>query len=146
MTILVIEDSRLLRSAITRILMKAGYQVIAVGDGHEGLTRAQDACPDIILLDMMLPTMEGTAVLRQLKKNLATREIPVVVLSGLSKKNGRKLLADGAAGYLEKSLLDFEGDGTPLVAALKPLLARRAGAVETVLVSDRCENHRLTTE
>ncbi len=74
--------------------------------------------------------MEGTAVLRQLKKNLVTKEIPVVVLSGLSQKNGQKLLADGAAGYFEKSMLDFDGDGTPLVAALKPLLARRANVSE----------------
>jgi CheY-like chemotaxis protein len=130
MTILVIEDSRLLRAAISRILAKAGYQVIAVGDGREGLSRAETICPDMILLDMMLPTMEGTAVLRQLKKNLVTREIPVVVLSGLSQKNGQKLLADGAAGYFEKSMLDFDGDGTPLVAALKPLLARRANVSE----------------
>ena len=61
MTILLIEDSRLLRLAVTRILVKAGYHVISVGDGREGLQRAQDLCPDIILLDMMLPTMEGTA-------------------------------------------------------------------------------------
>ena len=139
MTKLVMEDSRLLPSAITGISTKAGYQVIAVGDGREGLTRAQAACPDIILLDMMLPTMEGTTVFRQLKKNLATTEIPVVVLSGLSRKNGRKLLADGAAGSLEKSPLDFDGDGAGWIAALKPLLARRTPAVETSSISDRAE-------
>jgi CheY-like chemotaxis protein len=139
MTKLVMEDSRLLPSAIAGISTKAGYQAIAVGDGREGLTRAQDACPDIILLDMMLPTMEGTTVFRQLKKNLAPKEIPVVVLSGLSQKNGRKLLADGAAGYLEKSPLDFDGDGARWIAALKPLLARRTPAVETSSISDRAE-------
>lgn len=122
MTILVIEDSRLLRLAITRVLVKAGFSVTAVGDGREGLQRAEETFPDLILLDMMLPTLEGTTVLRQLKKNSLTKAIPVVVLSGLSQKNGRKLLADGASAYLEKSMLDFDGDGTPLIAALKPLL------------------------
>ncbi len=67
MTILVIEDSRFLRLALDRILVKAGYHVIAVGDGREGLLRARDNRPDIILLDMLLPTLEGTEVLRQLK-------------------------------------------------------------------------------
>ena len=100
MTILLIEDSRLLRLAVTRILVKAGYHVISVGDGREGLQRAQDLCPDMILLDMMLPTLEGTSVLRQLKKNALTKAIPVVVLSGLSQKNGQKFLADGAAGVI----------------------------------------------
>jgi CheY-like chemotaxis protein len=122
MTILVIEDSRLLRLAITRILVKAGYQVISVGDGREGLQRAHDLCPDMILLDMMLPTLEGTSLLRQLKKDLSTKAIPVLVLSGLSQKNGQKLLADGAAGYLEKSKLDFEGEGSSLLSMLKSLL------------------------
>jgi CheY-like chemotaxis protein len=130
MTILLIEDSRLLRLAVTRILVKAGYHVISVGDGREGLQRAQDPCPDMILLDMMLPTLEGTSVLRQLKKNASTKAIPVVVLSGLSQKNGQKLLAEGAAGYLEKSKLDFDGDGTPLLSLLKSLLC--AGQLATV--------------
>jgi len=124
MTILVIEDSRLLRSAISRILVKAGYQVTAVGDGREGLNCAEATRPDLILLDMMLPTMEGTAVLRELKTNLLTKQIPVVVLSGLSQKNDRRLLADGASGYIEKSALDFDGDGSTLLAALQPLLGQ----------------------
>jgi PleD family two-component response regulator len=48
--------------AIERALTKAGYQVISVGDGQEGLLRAQDLHPELILLDMMLPTLEGTSV------------------------------------------------------------------------------------
>jgi len=78
MKILVIEDSRLLRSAIERTLSRAGYEVVAVGDGQEGLWRAQDVRPDIILLDMMLPTMVGTGVLRQLKQDPLTTSIPDV--------------------------------------------------------------------
>ena len=57
MRILVIEDSRFLRLAIERILVKAGYEVVAVGDGQEG--NAGRVRPDIILLDMMLPTWKG---------------------------------------------------------------------------------------
>jgi len=128
MTILVIEDSRLLRTAIGRMLGKAGHDVVAVGDGQEGVLRAQDVHPDVILLDMMLPTLEGTGVLRLLKKNASTKQIPVVVLSGLSQKNERKLKADGAAGFLPKSVIDLNGDGAPFVAALEPFLPRTENA------------------
>jgi CheY-like chemotaxis protein len=71
-----------LRLAIERILIKAGYSVTAVGDGQEDLCRARIVRPEIILLDMMLPMIEGTEVLRQLKKDPCTRSIPVIVLSG----------------------------------------------------------------
>lgn len=119
MTILVIEDSRLMRSTMERILVKAGHTVIAVGDGEEGLRRAQQMHPDMILLDMMLPTLEGTGVLRELKQNPLTKLIPVIVLSGLAQKNEKKLKMAGAAAYFEKSKLDVENDGPALVQAVE---------------------------
>jgi len=126
MTILVIEDSRLLRSAIERILVKAGHNVVAVGDGREGLRRAQQTHPDVILLDMMLPTLEGTGVLRELKGNPLTKPIPVMVLSGLAQRNERKLKMAGAAAYFEKSKLNVEEDGPALVKAVERLRADQA--------------------
>jgi len=119
MTILVIEDSRLMRSTMERILVKAGHAVIAVGDGEEGLRRAQQMHPDMILLDMMLPTLEGTGVLRELKQNPLTKLIPVIVLSGLAQKNEKKLKMAGAAAYFEKSKLDVENDGPALVQVVE---------------------------
>jgi CheY-like chemotaxis protein len=121
-TILVIEDSRLLRLAISRILTKAEYFVTAVGNGEEGLRKAEQLRPDVILLDMMLPGIEGISVLRRLKQNPLTQVIPVFVLSGLSQKNAEKLMAEGAAGYFEKSLLDFDGNATAFVNTLGQLL------------------------
>ena len=132
MTILVIEDSRFLRLALERMLVKAGYDVIAVGDGKDGLLRAQDVPPDIILLDMMLPTMEGTAVLSQLKQDPLTKSIPVIVLSGLSQKNEKKLRTAGAAAYFEKSLLNLNDDGSSLVNAVQNVLAELTGADENL--------------
>lgn len=122
MTILVIEDSRFLRLAIERILVKAGYRVIAVGDGQKGLHNAERVRPDIILLDMMLPIMEGTEVLRQLKQNPSTKSIPVIVLSGLSQKNEAKLKKAGASAYLEKSLLNLDKNGDAIVQAVRQLV------------------------
>jgi CheY-like chemotaxis protein len=128
MTVLVIEDSRLMRMAIARILIKAGCQVIAVGDGREGLQLAKTASPDLVLLDLMLPTMEGTVVLRQLKQDPFTKVIPVMVLSGLSQKNEQKLKAEGASAYFEKSILNLEEDGTSLIVAVQNLITETMGS------------------
>jgi CheY-like chemotaxis protein len=133
MTILVIEDSRFLRLALDRILVKAGYEVIAVGDGKEGLRCAQDVLPAIILLDMMLPSMEGTAVLGKLKQDPLTKSIPVIVLSGLSQKNEKKLMTAGAAAYFEKSLLNLDKDGSGLVHAVQHVMAETTRAEKTSL-------------
>jgi len=114
MKILVIEDSRFLRIAIERVLTKAGYSVSSVADGREGVHAAKAGMPDLILLDMMLPGLEGTGVLKQLKKDPATKQIPVVVLTGLTKKNEEKLKDAGAAAYIEKSSLNFEMCSVPL--------------------------------
>jgi CheY-like chemotaxis protein len=123
MTILVIEDSRFLRFALEKMLVKAGHHVIAVGNGQEGLRQAQETRPDVILLDMMLPTLEGTEVLRHLKRNPLTQPIPVIVLSSLSQRNEEKLKMAGAAAYFEKSKLNLEEDGSVLVDAVEHVRA-----------------------
>ncbi len=123
MRILVIEDSRMLRVAMERSLSKAGYEVTAVGDGQEGLDLAHSVQPDLILLDMMLPTLEGTGVLRQLRKDPTTKLIPVIVLSGLSQKNEAKLKSAGATAYFEKSKLDLDSKSGELVRVLDELLS-----------------------
>jgi CheY-like chemotaxis protein len=137
MTILVIEDSRFLRLALERILVRAGYYVIAVGDGQEGLLRARDNRPDLILLDMMLPTLEGTEVLRQLKQDPITKLIPVIVLSGLSQKNEEKLKTAGAVAYFEKSLLNLDKDGSSLVQAMQNVVDELRGVEDTPRLAAR---------
>jgi CheY-like chemotaxis protein len=127
MRILVIEDSRFLRLAIERSFVKAGYDVTSVGDGQEGLRLAEQVCPDAILLDMMLPGLEGTTILRCLKENPVTREVPVAVLSGLSQRNEAKLKKAGAAIYVEKASLDLENDSGALIKAVQQLIPGAAG-------------------
>jgi DNA-binding response OmpR family regulator len=87
MKILLIEDSKFQRSADGRALIKAGYDVIYAGHGEEGLGAARENLPDLILLDMMLPTISGVDVLRALKTDTLVKHIPVVVLSGLGQGN-----------------------------------------------------------
>jgi CheY-like chemotaxis protein len=103
--ILLVEDSKTIRLENESALKNAGYDVICAEDGESALQMAQEQRPDLVLLDMILPKMSGPDVLKHLKSDPATAEIPVVVLSSLSEKNRKKLLEEGAEEYLEKNSL-----------------------------------------
>jgi len=122
--VLLVEDSRFLRMANERALSKAGFQVSTAADGEEALQVANDKLPDIILLDMMLPKISGTEVLRALKANPTTMDIPVVVLTSLSQRNEEKLLQEGAAAYFEKSTLELDKNSDRLAATVETVLER----------------------
>lgn len=122
MQILLIEDSRFLRAAIERSLVRAGHQVTSIADGREGLAAARRILPSLILLDMMLPGLDGTCVLSELKHDASMSHIPVIVLTGLSQKNEAKLRKAGAAAYIEKSSLDLEKSPNALIQAVATLL------------------------
>jgi CheY-like chemotaxis protein len=122
--ILVVEDSKFLRVATERALTHAGYEVSSAGDGEQALRVAGEKLPDLILLDMMLPKMGGPEVLRALKKDATTAEIPVVVLTGLSQKNAERLQEEGAAGFLEKSALGMDQGSEALVVAVRDFVQR----------------------
>lgn len=105
MKILLVEDSKPFRLENQAALHRANYEVICAEDGETALQVAGEQNPDLILLDMILPKISGPEVLHRLKANPATRDIPVVVLSGLTEKNREKLMEAGAEDYLEKSSL-----------------------------------------
>lgn len=123
MTILLIEDSKLLRIANTRALVKAGYEVISAGDGEAGLGSARETIPDLILLDMLLPKITGLDVLKGLKSDPRTKGIPVIVLSGLSQANEAKLMNEGATAFFEKSEKTLDNDSADLIEAVRGVLA-----------------------
>jgi CheY-like chemotaxis protein len=100
-----VEDSKFMRVEKEHMLKKAGYHVVTAADGLEALTVAHEAHPDLILLDMMLPKLDGPSVLRALKADPLTAQIPVVVVTGLSQKNEENLMHDGAAAFLGKDHL-----------------------------------------
>jgi CheY-like chemotaxis protein len=124
MKILVIEDSRFLRVAIEKVLRKAGYDVFGVADGREGLSAARSEPPALILLDMMLPGIDGTAVLKALKLDPLTAQVPVIVLTGLSQKNEAKLKSAGACAYIEKSSLDLGQNSDALVSSVENVIGK----------------------
>jgi CheY-like chemotaxis protein len=122
--VLLVDDSKFLRMANERVLSKAGFEVSTAADGEEALQVVNDKPPDIILLDMMLPMISGPEVLRALKANPATMDIPVIVLTSLSQRNEEKLLSEGAAAYLEKSNLELDNSSNRLVATVEAVLGR----------------------
>jgi|ERR1700733_2193019 CheY-like chemotaxis protein len=124
MKILLVDDDRLLRRAIERTLTKAGYDVTCASDGEEGLHIAAETCPDLILLDMMLPRLTGVSVLRELKSSPLTKPIPVIVLSALSQHNEAKLRKEGAAAYIEKSDPALDNNMTLLIHAIESILGK----------------------
>ena len=122
--VLLVEDSKFLRMANERALSRAGFQVSTAADGEEALQVANDKLPDIILLDMMLPKISGPEVLKALKDNPATTDIPVIVLTSLSQKNEEKLLHEGAAAYFEKSTLELDKSSDRLAVTVETVLDR----------------------
>jgi len=122
MKILLIEDSRFLRVAIEKSLARAGHEVIGVADGLQALPTARAGLPGLILLDMMLPGLAGTSVLKQLKEDASTSHIPIIVLTALPQKNEMALREAGAAGYIEKSSLGLEKNADALVHAVTSIL------------------------
>lgn len=124
MKVLLVEDSKFLRLATGRALTRAGYEMIFAGDGDEALLMAAESRPELILLDMMLPKMSGPEVLKTLKQNPATAEIPVVVLTGLSQANAGRLLSDGASAFLAKADLSLGQGAEPLLVALREIVKK----------------------
>jgi CheY-like chemotaxis protein len=79
--ILLVEDNEMNRDMLSRRLARYGYSVIMARDGQEGYQMASSEAPDLILMDVGLPEMDGWEVTRLLKNNLATRDIPIIALT-----------------------------------------------------------------
>ncbi|HEY1676730.1 MAG TPA: response regulator [Candidatus Sulfotelmatobacter sp.] len=122
--ILLADDSKFLRLAIERALARAGYGVITATDGEQALKLTKERKPDVVLLDMLLPKMAGPEVLKALKADPETREIAVVVLTGLSQKNASRLQKDGAYAFLEKSELGLDKGCEAFLVALAHIVRK----------------------
>jgi CheY-like chemotaxis protein len=104
-TILLVEDNETIRHAFTLLLQENGYQVDQAGTGAEAIARAEAAPPDLILMDLGLPDMNGLDVTRRLKANPLTRDAVVVALTGRALETDQAAcVAAGCAGYLAKPI------------------------------------------
>ena len=104
-TILVIEDNERNMYLVTFILEKCGYQVIQARDGEIGIALARQIKPDLILLDIQLPVMDGYAVARELTRNGELSGSPIVAVTSYAMVGDReRILATGCVGYIEKPI------------------------------------------
>ena len=103
--VLIIEDEPALRKALVEKLSGAGFDTLSAKDGQEGLTLAMTKKPKIILLDLMLPKMDGMSVLSRLRKDSWGKDVPVIILTNLMATDGYKKLAEdyGVSEYVVKS-------------------------------------------
>lgn len=122
--ILLADDSKFLRLATERALARAGYNVITAVDGEEAVRLTKEKKPDLVLLDMLLPKLTGPEVLKTLKADPETKDIPVVVFTGLSQKNAARLQKDGAYAFLEKSELGLEKGCETFLVALADIVQK----------------------
>ena len=103
--VLYIEDEKNLRDLVLKVLEKSGYATLGADDGLSGIKAAFAEIPDLILLDLNLPTMSGWEVITKLQGDEKLRNIPIVVLTGDTDGEGReKSLIAGSSGYLNKPL------------------------------------------
>lgn len=103
-TVLLVEDDTFLLSMYTTKFELENFKVLAAEDGEKGLKMALKENPDIILLDIMLPKIDGLEVLKKLKADSKTKNIPVILLTNLSQKNEiEQALSLGADDYLIKA-------------------------------------------
>lgn len=102
--ILIIEDDKFLRELITRKLQSENFEIVSAMDGESGLELVVKEKPDIVLLDLILPGIDGFGVLAKIKKDEATSDIPVIILSNLGQKDDiEKGMGLGAVDYLVKA-------------------------------------------
>ena len=101
--ILLVDDEQLNVAIVTDWLASSGYEVLTAVNGEEGIRTAHDLRPDVILLDVVMPGMDGFTVCKKLKESDATRHIPVVMLTALTDRDSRhKGLDSGAIDFLNK--------------------------------------------
>lgn len=104
-TLLLVEDNEMNRDMLSRRLMRKGYGVIMAVDGAEGVAMAATEKPDLILMDMSLPVIDGWEATRQIKANPETQAIPVVALTAHAMSSDRdQALAAGCDDYDTKPI------------------------------------------
>ncbi len=102
-TVLVVDDDNTIIEVVEALLDKNGYAVLSASNGQEGLDIANDKTPDAIVLDIKMPEMEGSEVLKHLKENTETQDIPVLMLTGeMAISNVSECLEMGAMDYIVK--------------------------------------------
>lgn len=122
--ILLVEDNEMNRDMLSRRLIRKGYEVIIAVDGQQGITMAQSETPDLILMDMSLPVIDGWEATRFLKAADATKAIPVIALTAHAMSTDRdKAIEAGCDDYDTKPI-----ELTRLLEKMETLLGRETAS------------------
>jgi CheY-like chemotaxis protein len=123
-TILVVEDNEPSRDALARRLERRGYTVVLAGDGQQAVTVARAVSPDLILMDLGLPGIDGWEATRQLKSSDDTKDIPIIVLSAHAMTNDREMALAAGGDDFDTKPVRFQH----LLEKIESLLMRDAVA------------------
>jgi len=122
--ILLVEDNEMNRDMLSRRLIRRGYEVLVAEDGAAGVSTARSQKPDLVLMDMSLPVMDGWEATRQLKSDAGTRGIPVIALTAHAMAGDEeKALQAGCDAYETKPV-----DLARLLSKMEELLTRSGSA------------------
>lgn len=119
-SIVLVDDDAAIRDLYSNALTDVGYSVTTAKDGEDGLEKIKSKHPDLIILDLMMPKMDGREVLKTLQADSNLKKIPVVILSALiTELEKHDSLASGALDYIEKSEIESPDQ---LVSKVKTIL------------------------
>ena len=107
--ILIVEDNEMNREVLTRCLERQGFEVLVAIDGRAGLRVADDEQPDLILMDLSMPEVDGWECARRLKAAPRTRAIPIIALSAHAMRGDREKALEAGCDEFDTKPLDFRG-------------------------------------
>ena len=105
--ILVVEDNEQNRDMLSRRLVRKGYEVITAVDGQEGINLAQSSSPDLILMDMSLPVIDGWLATKEIKSNPQTMKIPIIALTAHAMVGDREKAMEAGCDDYETKPIEF---------------------------------------
>ena len=109
MKILLVEDNDLNRDMLSRRLIKRGFTVLSAVNGKEGIDKASSIMPDLILMDLSLPIINGWDATREIKANKDTSHIPIIALTAHAMAEDRKYALDAGCDEYDTKPIEFDG-------------------------------------
>ena len=104
-TVLVVEDNEMNMQLVEYLLEEGGFDILKASSGEEALQLTQDQTPDLVLMDIHLPGMDGLSVVRQMKEDSRTKTIPILALTAHAMRGDRdRFLQAGCDGYISKPI------------------------------------------
>ena len=119
--ILLVEDNEMNRDMLSRRLIRGGYEVVMAVQGEEGVALARSATPDLVLMDMSLPVLDGWEATRLLKSDPATREIPVIALTAHAMSGDREKAREAGCDDFDTKPVEYPR----LLSKIEGLLQKR---------------------